>query len=295
VGLSPSQLSAISRLFSPAVFREMAAKGKSSLLIRLLKESCLLDTDPHLARVSDVFEAAFALLRSGECRDEYIYMAALTHKVLLGTHSLQTASMLHEFRVGQCKADLVILNGTATVYEIKSERDSLSRLEKQIETYKKVFASVYVIAGQNHVDAVVASMSKDVGVMCLSKRHQITTVREATNKPGRISPETIFEAVRTTEAKQILTYLGVSIPNVPNTVLHSELRKRFVRLRPQDVHAAMVQTLKCTRNLKPLSELIDNLPPSLQPAALSIPVKKAAHQRVIKAVSTRLTEAMEWA
>ena len=48
-------------------------------------------------RVCAVFEAAFSLLKREGYRHEYIYKAALTHKILLGTHSLQTASMIHEF------------------------------------------------------------------------------------------------------------------------------------------------------------------------------------------------------
>ena len=81
------------------------------------------------ATVGDAFNSAFATLKIAGFRDEYVYRAALTHKILMGTHSLRTASMLSEFRTGACKADLVILNGTATVYEIKSERDSLIALQ----------------------------------------------------------------------------------------------------------------------------------------------------------------------
>src|SRR3546814_17075413 len=97
----------------------------------------------------------------------------------MGTHSLRTASMLNEFRAGSCKADLVILNGTATVYEIKSERDSLARLANQIENYKRVFAKVNVIASEGHVEGVLTTVTDDVGVRCLSKRYRITTIREA--------------------------------------------------------------------------------------------------------------------
>ena len=122
MSLDSSELSAISRLFSSAVFREMAEKGRSSLFAKLLKEINVISPG-KLSRVANVFDAAFDVLRAAGRRDEYIYRAALTHKVLLGTHSLNTASMLSEFRVGGCKADVAILNGTATVYEIKSERD----------------------------------------------------------------------------------------------------------------------------------------------------------------------------
>src|SRR5690242_16453091 len=137
-----SRISALSRLFSSSVFGELARRGMSPLLTRLAHESSLLSYVCEDDPVSRLFNVAFNVLKRKNNRHEYIYKAALTQKVLLGTHSLQTACMLTEFRVGKCKADLAILNGTATAYEIKSERDSLARLERQVLTYMDVFAKV---------------------------------------------------------------------------------------------------------------------------------------------------------
>jgi hypothetical protein len=135
--LKATQLSALSRLFSPSVFREMARKGRSTLFAQLFTQSGLLEKKTTDVRtVSAAFDIAFSVLRRAGTRDEYVYRAALTHNILLGTHSLNTASMLTEFRAGSCKADLAILNGTGTVYEIKSDRDSLSRLVTQVENYR---------------------------------------------------------------------------------------------------------------------------------------------------------------
>lgn len=265
-----SQLSALSRLFSSSVFREMAKKGRSSLFARLIGQTGIEAYCRDGATVGDAFDQAFSVLRRSGMRDEYVYRAALTHNVLLGTHSLNTASMLTEFRAGECKADLAILNGTATVYEIKSERDSLARLANQVANYKKVFAKVYVIVGESHVRTVLKETPADTGVMCLSRRHSIQTVREAVDRPDRVCPATIFELLRSAEACAILRDLRVPVPDVPNTMLHTTLRACFERLKPEDAHRAMVKTLKRSRNLAPLGVLVDQLPSSLQPAALSI-------------------------
>jgi len=100
-------------------------------------KSLLVDSRTEEEPVCSLFERAFSLLEREGYRHEYVYKAALTQKIFLGRHSLQTASMLSEFRVGQCKADLVILNGTSTVYEVKSERDSLDRLERQVAAWTR--------------------------------------------------------------------------------------------------------------------------------------------------------------
>lgn len=272
----------------------MAKNGRSGLFRRLLERTDLLEqTDPH-ATVGDTFDSAFEILKIAGHRDEYIYRAAISHKVLMGTHSLRTASMLNEFRTGCCKADLVILNGTATVYEIKSERDSLARLANQVANYKRVFAKVNVIASEGHIDGVLATVPDDVGVMCLSKRYRIKTVREGIDCPARICPETVFESLRRSEAAAILQAMGVTLPKVPNTQQHAAMRSLFAALDPVALHVEMVRTLKRTRDLAPLSDLVDHLPVSLQAAALSVSVRRADHPRLVDAITTPLRAAMAW-
>jgi hypothetical protein len=292
--LAIEQLSAIARLFSSSVVQELAKKGRSPLFARLASQSRLHSCLSPSASVSTLFDAAFALLKREGYRHEYIYKAALTHKILLGKHSLQTASMMHEFRVGECKADVAILNGTATVYEIKSERDSLSRLERQVTAYATVFAKVYVIAAESHVQAVANTVPDFVGILRLNSRHHISTMREAIDQPERTAPSAIFDSIRTAEAQTILVSLGVTIPVVPNTALHSVLRDEFVKLTPIQAHAGMVRVLKRTRNLLPLSTLVNQLPRSLQTAALSVPLRKADHGRLVTAVNSSLQDAMGW-
>jgi hypothetical protein len=291
---SASQISAIARLFSSSVIRELARRGNSPLFARLARQALAPSRISSARHVSGFFDAAFDVLKKADCRHEYIYKAALTHKVLLGTHSLQTASMLNEFRVGDCKADVSILNGTATVYEIKSERDSLSRLEKQIETYKQFYAKVYVIAGENHIDGVRSLVSRDVGILKLSNRHQISTLRDAADRPDRTSSLTIFESIRTDEAKRILALMDRVVPDVPNTKIRAALREQFLNLNSRSVHGAMVQVLKATRNLLPLWALVQNMPNSLQSAALSVPLRRCDHDRLLGAIQTPLQTALQW-
>jgi len=293
--LATDQLAAISRLFSSSVVHEMARSGRSPLFASLVTQSQLLRSLSLSQRVCAAFETAFSLLKREGYRHEYMYKAALTHKILLGKHSLQTASMINEFRVGACKADVAILNGTATVYEVKSERDSLARLERQIAAYATVFAKVYVIASESHIPAVANTVPDFVGMLCLNSRFKISTLRDATDRPERTLPSAIFDSIRTEEARMILSSFGVSVPHVPNTKLHAVLRAAFVKLDPAQAHEGMVRVLKHTRNLLPLSALIDQLPSSLHTAALSVPLRKVDHQRLVDAVNTPLKDAMGWA
>lgn len=287
-------LAALSRLFSSTVIREMARMGRSPIFARLAAQFQLVDRLEVSGCVYNVFDSAFELLKCYGHRDEYIYKTALVRKILLGRYSLQTASMLHEFRVGACRADLAILNGTATVYEVKSERDSLARLERQIAAYLTVFARAYVIGAKPHINTILACLPSDVGVLALSNRYQISTIREAIDSPERTSPEAIFNSIRTAEARLILEWAGVSVPNVPNTRQRTEFRKLFIELDPVMAHQGMVRVLKKTRNMLRLSEFIAQLPLSLQTAALSVPMRKNDHERLKTAIRTPLKDAMSW-
>lgn len=287
-----TQQSALSRLFSSAVFREIAEKGRSAQFARLLLQSGISPSPTQ--SVGEVFDTAFSILRKNGLRDEYVYRSALTQNILLGTHSLRTACLLTEFRAGTCKADLAILNGTASVYEIKSERDSLSRLHNQIENYQKVFSKVFVIAADRHVSEVVAQTSQDVGVLALTHRNQITIIRNAVDRPDLVCPVTIFESLRSDEARQILTEHNISIPDVPNTQLRRVMRKSFSELDAESTLRSMVRVLKKSRSLMPLQEFVSKLPRSLQSAALTTSIRSYDQQRLVEALSTPILSAMEW-
>lgn len=281
-------------MFSPAVFREMAREGRSSKLARLFEASGIEQQISPDSTVGQALDCAFDVLKVAGHRDEYVYRAALTKKILLGKHSLNTACMLNEFRAGTSKADLVILNGTATVYEIKSERDSLARLQNQVANYLEVFAAVNVIASESHAAAVLAMIPEGVGLLELTRRHTIRVVREPDAAPGRTSSLAIFKCVRTTEACEMLELIGRKAPELPNTLLHTALGKIFASLPPVEVHDAMVRTLKKTRNLASLGSLVDKLPDSLHAAALSTRLRRSDHDRLVYAVSTPLNSAKHW-
>src|ERR1700733_5110625 len=94
VNINASELSALSRLFSSTVVRELAVKGNSAAFARLMRSSSHVFNGLKLDLVKDAFDAAFDVLKKDGLRDEYIYRAALTHRILRGTHSLRTACML---------------------------------------------------------------------------------------------------------------------------------------------------------------------------------------------------------
>ncbi len=287
-------LVAAPKLFSSAVIQELSRRGRSRLFSQLVGTTELQAILKTPNRVSDAFDMTFAALKKEGVRDEYVYKSALVRRILLGRHSLRTASVLNEFRVGECKADIAILNGTSTVYEVKSERDSLARLARQVLAYSHVFASVYVVTAETHLDGVIDTIPDRVGIMQLNRKFQVSIIREAVNSPERTSSAAIFDSIRTEEARLILSQRGFLAPDVPNTELSSVLRKEFIKLSPRQAHDGMVSVLKQTRNQIRLSALLGALPNSLHTAALSVPLRQSDHATLIGALNTPFQVALGW-
>lgn len=236
--------SVLSHLFAPRVFHELGRNSRSPVFTRLMQQTRLLPLMSPDSTVGDAFERAFGILRQSGMRDEYVYRSAIAQKILLGRHSLNTATMLNELRAGECKADVVVLNGTSTAYEIKSDRDSLTRLTNQLSNYRAVFASVNVVVGHSHLDDVLTLVPHDVGVLLLTNRFRLSVVREAIDLPERTSPLMILEILRIDEAASILRNLGLEAPEVPNTRIRTEFKDIFIGLDPGVVHKQMVEVLR---------------------------------------------------
>ena len=292
--MEPSALAATSRLFSAALIQEFATKGSSKTFASLFNQTELNPNLASSALVKDVFELAFDALKKTKYRNEYSYKAALIQKILLGRHSIKSATLLTEFRVGKCKADLAILNGTSSVYEIKSERDSLIRLESQIGEYRKFFAKVNVVVAECHLKEVLKTLSDDVGILLLSERFQLSKIRDATENISRMDLNTVFDSLRIEESIKVLSSLDIRMPKMPNTLIYEAAKKLFISQNKSDIHEKMVNVLKVSRNSINLTELLNNLPKSLQPLILTTSIRKKDHSRLLSAINTPIVEALKW-
>jgi hypothetical protein len=292
--LDKNEISALSRLFSAKVVQDFGRCGRSSLFARLIEQTQVASQISSELTVGTAFDKAFSILKTIGNRDDYVYRSAITQKVLLGRHSLSTATLLNEVRAGSCKADVVVFNGTSTAYEIKSERDSLARLQNQISNYRQVFASVNVVASSLHLHEVLNAVPEDVGVITLSDRFTFQNVRKAQNHPERTSPLMILEILRVEEATSILKNLGQDVPLVPNTRMRFELQRIFSGLDPTIVHDQMVKELRSSRSQASLANFIGSVPVSLRAASLAAKPNLKNMVRIKEAVDTPLAEALAW-
>ena len=275
----PNYGSALARIFSPIVMDSLIDSGYSRYLNDALLSTGILkqvDTSMRLGKFLDVM---YSLIAESH-RSEYIYKNAIANKILLGKYSLNTACMLTEFRVGKCKADVVILNRTSTTYEIKSEFDSFDRVAGQVESYTQVFDLVNVITSHSQLAKLESLLPREVGLMELTDAYTIRTAREPISMKRHVKPKVIFDALRKPEHLRIIKKVYGYVPDVPNTRMYAECRNLFSKLAPELAHDEMVRVLSQRPDRKALAQLIDEIPSSLNAYVLSAALSRAQATRL---------------
>jgi hypothetical protein len=254
--------------FSPVVMNALINNGHSKYLSEVLTASGILSELDTNINLREFFEWLYGFI-SDSYRNEYIYKNAIANKILLGRHSLNTSCMLSEFRVGNCKADVVILNDTSTVYEIKSEYDSFKRIESQIDSYMNVFDMINVITSSSQLSKLESLLPCEIGLMELTHNYTIRTVREAKSVKARVKPEIIFDSLRKPEYLSIINKIYGYIPDVPNTRIYKVCLDLFGSLPPEVAHDEMVRVLYKRGNKRALREFILSMPSCLRAYAIS--------------------------
>lgn len=86
------------------------------------------------------------------------------------------------------RADLVLANGSLSAFEIKSERDTLSRWQGQQEDYLTCFEKVWLCVHAKHIEPALQKTHGDVGVLVIDDFSSISMLRRA----GRSSQLDIY-------------------------------------------------------------------------------------------------------
>ena len=126
----------------------------------------------------------------------------------------RTALVLDELGIdhGRQRADLVVVNGRMTGYEIKSDRDSLDRLKKQVVGYDRVFDLSIVVTTERHLPSVLTTVPAWWGIWLssLDPRGGIRfrIVRGPTRSPG-VSKIALARLLWRDELLSVLGQMGV--------------------------------------------------------------------------------------
>ncbi|MFH1052677.1 MAG: sce7726 family protein [bacterium] len=280
-------LPALSKLFSAIVMNSIEQKGTSKYMIEVCKNSGMDKyLDPSI-KISQVFDLVYNLIIK-DYRNEYIYKNIIVQKLLLGKHSLNTTQLLTEFRIGKNKADVILLNGTSYVYEIKSEYDSLKRLEIQLRSYLDAFDFINVITYPSLVNKILPVISDKIGVLVLTNKNTISTIRRPKSNRKNINPLVLFDSLRKDEYLNIINKYYRYIPDVPNTKINKYCKELFSKIPPNEAHDLVINVLKERNHSNILKEFINKAPKSTFAYALSIGDKKKKLERLIEIFDSKI-------
>jgi hypothetical protein len=153
------------------------------------------------------------------------------------------------------RADLAAINGSISGYEIKSARDTMLRLPRQIENYSRVFEYCWAVVTQRHLSKVCNAVPSDWGIVIISATDDQPTATEyrPAQRNSNIEPLAVIRLLWKTEAVRMLRKIGRAIPaGTPVLRVWEELR-----LVPWEVVTLHVrEALKARVAPKPAEQLL---------------------------------------
>ena len=271
---------ALSKIFNSSVLTDIA-EGDLSYVFKIVNK--FFPEEDTTLSLKEFYEKTYQILLK-QYPNEYIYKNLIANKILLGRHSLNTATMLSEFRVGTNKADCVILNGKSTCYEIKTDYDSLVRLDDQLDAYTQVFDDVYVVCSQKHVKSVLEKTNSSIGVIFLSEKMTFQEIRKAHRNEIK-NKKLLLQSLRKNEYVELIQKLTGQILEAPNTQLFDLcLEKLELNNDEKKLNISFIETLKKSR--KNNEQFITHMPNSLVNAIISYKFNKIQMHSLIDCFAT---------
>lgn len=168
--------------------------------------------------------------------------------LLLAEHAGEEDSVFLEelgFYRGQVRIDLAVVNGRLHGYEIKSDRDTLERLDRQLEIYNQVLDRATLVVGERHLDAAKALLPGWWGLLRISSGPdgpRFTTIRRCRRNPHRHA-RTLVELLWRDEALAFLAQRNAArgVKSKPRFAVWNRLCEHF------DVEEIAAEVRRCLK------------------------------------------------
>ncbi len=209
----------LSKVFTLSNFNKIIRKNEYSLIKNKINKC--IDISSSISN-NDLIKLLYNELQNNY-KSEYIYKNTLLNKLLLGRYSLNTTTVINEFKIGNSIADFILINGELKVFEIKTEFDNLDKLDKQIFDYRQFADRIYVVSCSKHIDKLISIYDEsDIGIIEYTYNNTLKEIIIAKENKSFFDHTVIFKTLRKQEYLNIiLNYFGF-IPDVPNTRIFTE-------------------------------------------------------------------------
>ncbi|MEP7235533.1 MAG: sce7726 family protein [Ignavibacteriota bacterium] len=132
---------------------------------------------------------------------------------------------------GVARIDIAMINGSLSGFEIKSEKDTLSRLPRQISFYNKVFDFITIVTTDTHLAGVRQLIPHWWGISVAAKENEvikITTLKEC-DLNENVDIFSLSQLLWRDEALELLSHHGIDrgLRNKPRAILWKQISASF--------------------------------------------------------------------
>lgn len=231
----------INRFFSRNTLREIIEDGESPIYSTVVrryiseisgktKEKCISEIYNHLKK---------------NYQNEYFYKNTILNKLLINKHNISTTTALTEIPIATSKADLILINGKAIVYEIKTPLDNFERLKGQLSDYYKAFTRVCVVTSENNFEPLQMLLGDSpVGIYLITKRGSLKTKKLPKECTKFLSKTTMFKILRKNEYEQIILEKFGKTPSVSQFKYYQCCQEMFESLSLMTAYNSFIKILK---------------------------------------------------
>ena len=138
-----------------------------------------------------------------------------------------------------------------------------------------------MITSPSHAKTLDTILPEKAGVLVLTDRNTITTIRKPKSNKENINPAILFDSLRKSEYMRIIKEYYGTIPDVPNTQIYRKCKKLYCDIPHSYAHELTVKILKGRNNSKILKDFIDKAPSSVSAYAISISGQKKKLQQIM--------------
>lgn len=238
-----SNNSILTRVFTQNMLKELIEQQRDVTLISKVVKRYELSYNGE-SKNENVISEIYEYLGSSY-RNEYFYKNTLLNKLLINAHRLKTTTALTEVPIAKSKADFIMINGKAVVYEIKTELDTFERLESQITDYYKVFDHVCVVTSENQSEELLVRFKDSpVGIYVLSNKNTLRRLKEPETYRDKLQKDQIFKILNKPEYENIVKRIQRQLPNVTPVNYYSECKKIVCEMQLDELYNLFLKELK---------------------------------------------------
>ncbi|MGE5614958.1 MAG: sce7726 family protein [Bacillota bacterium] len=231
----------LNRLFTQYVFHDLVRKKDNPIYKSVIKRY-INDAE---SKDNGILISEIYTYMSKEYRNEYFYQNTLLNKLLLGKHSVNTTTALTQIPIGKSKADFILINGKAVVYEIKTELDTFERLETQLTDYYKAFNHVCIVTCERNYDRLCSILSDNsAGIYVLTSKNTLSLKKEPKEENRYLDYLAIFKVLHKKEYENILLKYYKRLPKVAQVFYYDECFSLFKKIPLLDAYNMALKELK---------------------------------------------------